>query len=243
MRRARLNAAGAFDFKPFSGLSLDADEATSEEVETEDSPASGEEEGLTGETAEPDEGEILSMMMDGATPLERSRETFDRSKEISEGPKRMSDAELVMRHLDDLVYGSAPFELADTDEYIEGAVQGLDRRIVKKLRRGEFSVQAHLDLHGYRREEARVQVADFVERSALAGKRCVLIVHGRGMGSKDNIPVLKEKLTLVAHPRGDESAGARLHLGPAVGRRRRRGVRAPEGVTSFFRKPFFETAD
>ena len=66
---------------------------------------------------------------------------------------------------------------------------------VKKLRRGELSIQAHLDLHGFRREEARQRVAEFISRSHVEGKRCVLIIHGRGLGSRDNIPVLKEKLT------------------------------------------------
>jgi DNA-nicking Smr family endonuclease len=111
------------------------------------------------------------------------------------GPVLPDDSALVMQELDDLVSGVSPFDFADTEEFIEASVRGLDRRILRQLRRGEYSVQAHLDLHGMRREEARARVATFVERAHTEGKKCVLIVHGRGLGSKDNIPVLKEKLT------------------------------------------------
>jgi DNA-nicking Smr family endonuclease len=93
-----------------------------------------------------------------------------------------------------LVRGDAPFDLADSDEFVEGWVQGLDHAVVRKLRRGEFAVQAHLDLHGLTREEAKREVEAFLRASRSAGKRCVLLVHGRGMHSRDQVPVLKEAL-------------------------------------------------
>jgi DNA-nicking Smr family endonuclease len=91
-----------------------------------------------------------------------------------------------------LVSGDAPFDLSDSDEYVEGWVSGLDHRIVVKLRRGEFAVQGHLDLHGRTRDEAKREIDAFVRSSRLAGKRCVLVVHGRGLHSKDQVPVLKD---------------------------------------------------
>jgi len=100
----------------------------------------------------------------------------------------------VMQALRDLVEGEAPLSIHQTDEAIEGAVAGLDPRIMSKLRRGEFSVQDHLDLHGNTREEARAKVESFLLNAIAQGKRCVLIIHGRGHGSKDHIPVLKNAL-------------------------------------------------
>jgi DNA-nicking Smr family endonuclease len=96
--------------------------------------------------------------------------------------------------LDALVSGESVFDIADTDEFIEGCVKDLDRRVVKKLRRGEFAVQAHTDLHGMTKDEAKAAVISFVKASRLSGHRCVLIVHGRGMHSKDQIPVLKDAI-------------------------------------------------
>ncbi|HYG69119.1 MAG TPA: Smr/MutS family protein [Anaeromyxobacteraceae bacterium] len=93
-----------------------------------------------------------------------------------------------------LVSGDAPFDIADSDEFIEGRVSSVDVGTVRKLRRGEYAVQGHLDLHGLTREEAKGAVEEFLRRSRNAGKRCVLLVHGRGLHSKDQIPVLKEAL-------------------------------------------------
>jgi DNA-nicking Smr family endonuclease len=99
-----------------------------------------------------------------------------------------------LRELEALVSGEAPFDLADTDEFIEGRVPGLDPAIVRRLRRGEFAVQGHVDLHGMTREEAKQAVDAFLRASRRAGKRCVLLVHGRGIHSKDQVPILKEAL-------------------------------------------------
>lgn len=93
-----------------------------------------------------------------------------------------------------LISGDAPFDISDSDEFIEGRVTGLESGIVAKLRRGEFAVQGHLDLHGMTREEAKRAVDDFLRRSRQGGKRCVLLVHGRGTHSRDQLPVLKEAL-------------------------------------------------
>lgn len=98
----------------------------------------------------------------------------------------------VLEHLALLVGGAGEFEVADSEQFIEGWITGLDRRIVQKLKRGEYPVGARLDLHGMTRAEAKVAVERFVLDSRRAGKRCVLIVHGRGLHSEDQIPVLKE---------------------------------------------------
>jgi DNA-nicking Smr family endonuclease len=93
-----------------------------------------------------------------------------------------------------LVSGDAPFDLADSDEFIEGRVAGMDAGIVRKLRRGEFAVQGHIDLHGMTREEAKGAVEAFLRASRQGGKRCVIVVHGRGLHSKDQLPILKDSL-------------------------------------------------
>jgi len=96
--------------------------------------------------------------------------------------------------LEALISGEAPFDLADTDEFIEGRVPGLDLGIVRRLRRGEFAVQGHIDLHGMTKDEARSAVDRFLKGARRSGKRCVLLVHGRGIHSKDQVPILKDAL-------------------------------------------------
>ena len=108
---------------------------------------------------------------------------------------RGSDAEEeAFLQLCELVTGDAPFDLADSDEFIEGAIGGLDPQVMRKLHRGDYAFQAHLDLHGLTKPEAKEQLAVFVQAARLKGHRCVLVVHGRGLHSKDNEPVLKREL-------------------------------------------------
>lgn len=90
--------------------------------------------------------------------------------------------------------GSTTFDLYYTDEYVEGAVQGLPYQVLRKLRRGEFSYQDYLDLHGYTKKEAQTRVITFLERAYMRGDRCVLIIPGRGLNSAEKKPVLKEGL-------------------------------------------------
>ncbi len=110
--------------------------------------------------------------------------------------QRLSEDAEAYAQLSDLVSGSGSFDISDTDEYIEGIAHGLDRRLLYRLRRGDFAVQAHVDLHGLNREEARLRVETFVHDSKLNGRRCILIVHGRGLNSKDQIPVLKDAVRM-----------------------------------------------
>jgi DNA-nicking Smr family endonuclease len=104
------------------------------------------------------------------------------------------DAE-ALAELCELVAGTTPFDISDSDEYVEGAMVGLDPRLLRRLRAGEFAYQAYLDLHGMISTEARAEVDAFLNRAYQDGKRCVLIIHGRGRNSKDQVPVLKSKLT------------------------------------------------
>jgi len=143
---------------------------------------------------EPTEDELWALATRGARPVERG------SDRVAPPPPRGADGPFFHPDLEAidalraLVAGDAPFDLSDSDEFIEGRVAGLDQAVVRKLRRGEFAVQDHLDLHGMTRDEAKAAVDAFLRKARSGGKRCVLLVHGRGLHSKDQLPVLKEAL-------------------------------------------------
>jgi DNA-nicking Smr family endonuclease len=71
---------------------------------------------------------------------------------------------------------------------------GQTPNILSKLRRGFWVVQAQIDLHGLVSDEARMYVADFLNSCKKRNIRCVRIVHGKGLGSRNREPVLKHKL-------------------------------------------------
>ncbi len=100
----------------------------------------------------------------------------------------------VLRSLSDLVSGQAEFDLTYSDEYVEGQTRGLAPHLMERLRTGRIPVQDHLDLHGLTLVQAEAAVTRFVLDSVALGRRCVLLIHGRGLGSQDGIPVLKRNL-------------------------------------------------
>ena len=68
---------------------------------------------------------------------------------------------------------------------------GLSRQILRRLRRGDWVAQAELDLHGLFRAEAKIELANFLFECKRRGIRCVRIIHGKGLGSKNREPILK----------------------------------------------------
>ncbi|MCB9982929.1 MAG: Smr/MutS family protein [Rhodospirillales bacterium] len=60
---------------------------------------------------------------------------------------------------------------------------GLDRKNAEKLRKGLFPLEGRLDLHGMRRVQARAALEDFIVGAQASGKRCVLVITGKGAGS------------------------------------------------------------
>ena len=74
---------------------------------------------------------------------------------------------------------------------IRGGPHEWDQLLLKKLQEGAFAVQAELDLHGFSRQEARLELEGFIADCRRQNRTCVRIVHGKGNNSKDGVPVLK----------------------------------------------------
>jgi len=136
-----------------------------------------------------DEARLFYEAMAGAAPLEGRGEVKPPEGVL---PRLLDEDAEALAQLSELVSGEGPFDIADSDEFVEGCAQGVDSSLLTSLRRGDFSVQGHLDLHGMSRAEAKEAVERFLSEARREGRRCVLLVHGRGLNSKDQIPVLKE---------------------------------------------------
>ncbi len=142
-----------------------------------------------------DDAEFFQREMSDVIPLKK-----DDNRRVNRPPPALIKRTAIdteneaIAELYDLVAGRSDFDITDTDEYMEGCVMGLDTRLVHKLRQGNFSRQASLDLHGMIAEEAHVEVEQFVLGALRAGLRCILIIHGRGRNSPGQVPVLKDRL-------------------------------------------------
>ena len=81
-----------------------------------------------------------------------------------------------------------------TDDGLSFRRPGVPADVLTRLRRGQWAIQAQIDLHGLRRDEAREALAAFVRQALQRGQRCVRVVHGKGLGSPGREPVLKGKV-------------------------------------------------
>ena len=84
--------------------------------------------------------------------------------------------------------------LLDTDDALSFRRPGMGPDVTRKLRRGGWSIQGQIDLHGLRREDARDALSQFVKDAHKTGWRCVRVVHGKGLGSPGKTPVLKGRV-------------------------------------------------
>ncbi len=84
--------------------------------------------------------------------------------------------------------------LLEVDDQMSFLRPGIGSDVLKKLRRGNWAIQAQLDLHGLRQDEARERLGEFLRACGKQGLRCLRIVHGKGLGSPGKAPVLKSRV-------------------------------------------------
>lgn len=95
--------------------------------------------------------------------------------------------------LKELIKNGTGFVVSLTPEYVEGTANKVSPEVARLLHNGYFSIQAHIDLHGLGVNDAHQAFGRFLNKSVMAGKRAVLIIHGRGLSSPHK-PILKTKV-------------------------------------------------
>lgn len=105
--------------------------------------------------------------------------------------KRQEDERAVLDELARLACDDDLIEFEDDGVFLR---PGLPRDILRKLRRTHWVIQDHIDLHGLTGDEAVAQTALFLADCRRRGKRCVRIVHGKGLRSPGREPVLKRRI-------------------------------------------------
>ena len=143
------------------------------------------------------EKELFSRAIGRVMPLApqhhpSSKAKLERPRPAPIAEQRLLDELAVMQEA--LSDGFDVESLLDTDESLSFRRPGIGVEVVRKLRRGNWSIQRQLDLHGFRREDARNALGAFIREANRAGLRCVRVVHGKGLGSPGKAPVLKGKV-------------------------------------------------
>ena len=162
-----------------------------------------------------------------ATPLQSS----SRTRLEANSPPPIPVQSLLDVH-DTLAESLGPLssdQSVETGEELFFLREGLGRDVLRKLRRGQWVVQDFVDLHGLNREQARLQLAEFLGSCLKRGLRCVRVIHGKGLRSPRREPVLKgmvrkwlaqrdEVLAFAQAPPNEGGGGAILVLLRAASR-------------------------
>lgn len=115
------------------------------------------------------------------------------------------------------------FAELESDENTFYLKNGHSPEIINKLRRGFWTIQESLDLHGFTSDEAKIKLVSFLRLCQKRNVRCIRIIHGKGIGSVNKEPVLKKRvrswlmqkqeiIAYVETPRHDGGSGAIIVL-------------------------------
>lgn len=139
------------------------------------------------------EEELFKKAMEGVRPVSRDK-YVERifQMELPKSSRDKEDAETLEKLAELVKYGKG-FNVADTPEYIEGTSYNVHLSVARRLHRGDYSIQAFVDLHGLLSEDAKEVFEKFLKWAVTTGKTGVLIIHGRGLSSPSE-PVLKKKV-------------------------------------------------
>ncbi len=182
-----------------------------------------------GSHAAPDEADVFRASMSDVTPLRHTRTVVERPRPHPVPAQKQRDERAVLR---ESLSNESAWEIGlDTGEELSFARHGIDARTLRRLRRGQWVIQDEIDLHGCNSSQARELLAEFLAASVRQGLRCVRIVHGKGLRSRNREPVLKRKvagwlmmredvLAFCQAPRPDGGSGAVVVLLKGVTRDR-----------------------
>lgn len=144
--------------------------------------------------ARADEHALFAEAVAGAVPVAGPALAAPRPGPAPDLPPLLDPDAAALAALEALVAGQGRVDVLDTDEGVEGPGPTADPMLAARLRAGAFSVQRHVDLHGLGVEDARGVLGEFLREARRRSLRCVLVVHGRGLHSKDGVGVLKQRV-------------------------------------------------
>ena len=138
-----------------------------------------------------DDKSLFKEMMNEVRPLPQDKVGPYRKKPPARPIKRQEEDNQVLK---DMMSDPITLDDLETGEELLFSRPGIQTNVVRKLRRGQYSIEAELDLHRMTSNMARQAIAEFLPEMLKRGKRCVRIIHGKGHGSFNKVPVLKNKV-------------------------------------------------
>ena len=126
--------------------------------------------------------------MRDVNPLRQAKRPPERERRRPRASSRRADEARVLA--DSLAFDAHDLDVESGDE-LGFRREGISESVLRRLRRGEYAVRDEIDLHGMKQDEARAALGAFLAEAAHHDRRCVRVIHGKGLGSGHRGPVLK----------------------------------------------------
>jgi len=136
------------------------------------------------------ENESFADLVDGVRPLNTDRAVQRPTPPKPVPAQRIADEQRAL--IESQEEGSIEDEEVAAEERLHWCKGGVERDL-KRLRKGDFSVQGSIDLHGLTVPRARDELFNFLDESVARGWRCVRVIHGKGYGSVGGVSIIKGK--------------------------------------------------
>jgi DNA-nicking Smr family endonuclease len=150
---------------------------------------SGPDKPVTDET-EDDQSQFRNMVT-GVTRLRQDKVEPYRAPRRPMPDQKIRDQRRVM---DELLDHTADAASVGSGDEISWLKNGYPRKLLRQLRRGHYTIQEEIDLHGYTVAEAKSVLVCFLQDCTAMQLGCVRVIHGKGLGSPGRVPVLKGKV-------------------------------------------------
>ncbi len=134
---------------------------------------------------------LFRQAVGAVNPVRQDAVISRRSKPKPRPTQRVADER---QTLVDMALGLSDPEILETGDELYFKRDGIQSRLFQKLKRGQIRIEYELDLHGMTIALAKQALCEFLAKAQTANWRCIRIIHGKGKGSENNLPVLKNNL-------------------------------------------------
>ena len=135
-----------------------------------------------------EDSELFRQSVGEVKPVVNNKVTFERKK-----PSRPDNKHIHHNKNERFIDAPGPYSIKASDE-LSYRRPGIQQQLFRKLKRGHIPAEMELDLHGLTSQAAKDELLQFINYCFNENIRCIRIIHGKGKGSENNFPVLKNNL-------------------------------------------------
>ena len=135
--------------------------------------------------------DLFKNAMKNVTPIKKDRKLYN--DDLSKIKKKITS-----KNINNQNYENSMLELnisADEVEQLGNEIafrrKGVSKKILSRLKKGDYYIESEIDLHGYTVDQAKIILKEFIANSSSENIGCVRVIHGKGLGSGINGPVIK----------------------------------------------------